>query len=166
MTTAEKIKALVEANPAITASEAAAELGLSRQRIYAACRSAGIKLRRAYPVNHRDRKQTPIPRVITGGVETYISHTVCGAISEMLTVADLMARGYKPYTPIVRQRSHDIIAVSPSGQIVTVEVRSGKSRADGNGYTFCQKTPKEMVSQHYAIVITGRPVEYQPGLPE
>lgn len=166
MTTAEKIMALAESQPGISASQVAAELGISRQRVYSACRLAGIKLKSAYPVSdRRNPAHTPKPRVITGGVETPISHTVCGSISEILTAADLMARGYKPYMPIVRQRSHDIIAVTPSGAVITVEVRSGKPKASGHGYTFGPKCA-DMISMYYAIVITGRPVEYRPDLPE
>ncbi|WP_395601225.1 winged helix-turn-helix domain-containing protein (plasmid) [Pseudomonas sp. A1437] len=162
MKTIDKILALQVENPDITNSEAAEALKLSRQRVSQECKKAGVTLSRAY-----GRKTgivtPPAPRVITGGIPTRISHTVCGTISELLVAADLMARGYKPYFPFVRQRAHDIIAVAPCGEILTFEVRSGKRRADGEGYTFLHKGDG-MESDHYAIVLTGDPVIYSPEL--
>lgn len=163
MKTIDKILALRIENPSITVSEAAAALELSRQRVSVECKKAGVALRRAYGPQPKGVVAPPAPRVITGGIPTRVSHTVCGTISELLVAADLMARGYKAYMPLVRQRSHDIIAVSPYGEILTFEVRSGKHRADGEGYTFMSKG-KDMSSAHYAIVITGAPVIYSPEL--
>lgn len=161
MKTIEKIQALVAENPAISCSEIAEKLGLTRQRISQVCKSGGIVLESAYPA--RDRRGMGYPRVITGGIQSMINHTVGGTISELLVAADLMARGYKPYTPLVRQRSHDIIAVAPCGEILTFEVKSGKRRDNGNGYTFAS-APRDVHSDHYAVVITGEPVIYKPEL--
>lgn len=161
MKTIEKIQALVAENPAISCSEVAQKLGLTRQRISSVCKDGGIVLAPAYPA--RDRRGVGYPRVITGGIQTMLNHTVGGTISELLVAADLMARGYKPYTPLVRQRSHDIIAITPCGELLTFEVKSGKRRDDGNGYTFAA-APRDAQSDHYAVVITGEPVIYKPEL--
>lgn len=162
MATIDKIKDLLSENPHATTADISRDLGVSRQRISHLCRQHGIKLTRAYPA--RDKASAPAPRVITGGVLAPINHTVCGSISEILVAADLMARGYKPYMPIVKQRSHDILAVNSTGGVITIEVRSGKRRADGNGYTWASKGPN-CASGFHAIVITGEPVIYKPDLP-
>lgn len=162
MKTIDKILALQAENPDVTNSEAAEALGLSRQRVSMECKKAGVILRRAY--GRGAIKSAPEPRVITGGVPSVVSHTVCGTISELLVAADLMARGYKPYMPLVRQRGHDLIAVSPGGEILTIEVKSGKARATGEGYSYLHKGERQNQSTHYAIVITGSPVVYEPEL--
>ncbi len=166
MTTIERIKSALAENPRLTNSELAELVGVSRQRVSQLCRANGVTLRRAYPVRRTAHKppKPPTPRVVTGGIQTDINHTVCGTISELLVSADLMARGYKPYTPIVRQRSHDIIAVNLSGEMISIEVRSGRRRADGAGITWQSKCER-VGSDYYAIVITGEPVIYKPDLP-
>lgn len=164
MNTIDRIREILSVNPSASTSEIAREIGVSRQRISQVCAKEGIKLKRAYPASDRKPSSTPAPRVITGGVISPISHTVCGSISELLVAADLMARGYKPYMPIVRQRSHDILAVNTNNEVLTVEVRSGKRRADGNGITWNSKGER-CASSFCAIVITGEPVIYKPELP-
>lgn len=80
----------------------------------------------------------------------------------MIAVADLLARGFKPYLPVVNQRSHDIIAVSPAGAVVTFEVRSGRRDCGKLVYNGGSKTR----SDHYAVVLAGEPVMYKPDLPD
>jgi hypothetical protein len=163
MKTIDKILELQAENPDITNSQAAEALGLSRQRVSLECTKAGVVLSRAYKGPRRNHAD-PKARVITGGIPTRISHTVCGTISELLVAADLMARGYKPYMPLVRQRSHDIIAVTPSGKVLTFEVRSGKHKADGTGHTILKRNESLVVSDYFAVVMTGEPVVYEPEL--
>jgi len=151
--TAGRIRAVIENSPSMSAAQVADALGVSRQRVHQVCIAAGIKL-------PRSERRRPEPRIAcAAGVP--ISHTVAGAIAETIVVADLLARGCKPYTPVVRQRSHDIIAVTPSGAVVTIEVRS--ARRDGGSLP----TPRTRSdkSQHYALVAAGEPVIYRPPLP-
>lgn len=161
---ADRLRAFVKKNPKGTARDAAQALGVSRQRIYHLCKEIGIRL--SVPPNvpgTRLATGLPLPRVRTGGVSIAVNHTICGTISELLAAADLMARGYKVYTPIARQKCHDLIAVAPDGRLVTFEVRSGRRRATGAGFTFVQ--PQRGKSDVIAVVLTGDPVEYIPALP-
>ena len=167
-----RIKAVLARSPKATAREVADALGLSRSRVYVACKRHGIKLARppAPPYVYRPercqhgvrRSVALTPRVITGGVQRTVSPTVCGTISEVLAAADLMARGFRPYAPFVRQRSHDLIAVAPNGRVITIEVRSGRKKSHG-GYTFPNRETRSR-SDVLAIVLTGEPVIYEPTL--
>ena len=151
--TAGRIRAVIEKTPNMSAAEVADALGVSRQRVHQVCIAAGIKL-------PRGERRRPEPRIAcAAGVP--ISHTVAGAIAEAIVVADLLARGCKPYTPVVRQRSHDIIAVTPSGAVVTIEVRS--ARRDAGKLSVPRKRSDQ--SQHYALVVPGESVAYYPPLP-
>jgi len=150
--TAGRIRAAAAENPGMGASDIAAALGISRQRVYQVCITDGIKLPRSV-------RRGPVPRIACDAAVS-VSHTVAGAIAEAVVVADLLARGCKPYTPVVRQRSHDIIAVTSSGAVVTIEVRSAKRDA---GVLPTPRARKDK-SQHYALVVAGEPVIYRPPL--
>lgn len=145
----------------LSCAEAAREIGISRQRVHQLAKSIGV----TFPDKRRLPRQFAAPapksRVITGGVETLINHTVAGTICELLTAADLMARGYQVFLPVIASKGHDIIA-SKDGRLITVEVRAASRRADC-GLSFGKKP--DCMSDHYALVVTGEPVIYEPPLP-
>lgn len=157
MTTVEKIAALAKEGK--TTSEIAAELGLSRQRIHAAAKSHGIAIPRYRPPA-TFRVPPPKPRIQTGGVSVPINTSVAGSIAEMLVAADLMARGWHVYMPVLVSRGHNIIACE-GGRIATFEVRSAHRNAAGK-LIFGRKS--DCVSDHYALVVTGEPVIYDPAI--
>lgn len=160
MKTIEKIVAIRDRNPAATTADVAAEIGVSKQRVSALCSKHEVKLRPAY--RRGGRITPPKPRLITGGAPVALGSAPCGTISELLAAADLIARGYKVYSPFVRQRSHDLIAVAPDGTILTFEVRGGHRTASG---ALSWSTRDRGRSHHFAIVVTGEPVAYSPALP-
>jgi hypothetical protein len=83
-----------------------------------------------------------------------------GSVSELLVAADLTARGWSVFFPLFRARC-DLIACSwDAGIVRRFEVRSGKRR---NGTAGFQKTSND-VCDHYAIVISGEPIIYEPEL--
>jgi hypothetical protein len=143
------------------ASAIASALGVSRQRVYQAAKQNGIALPK-YHYAERATPRPPRPRVITGGVETTVSHATAGTVSELLVAADMLARGWLVYMPVMHSRGHDLIATR-NGALVTVEVRSAHRSATGS-LVFAKK-PEE-TSTHYALVVTGEPVHYKPDLPE
>lgn len=142
----------------------ARELGVSNQYVSLTLKKAGVKAGMLWQLNRdlQPKLRPPIPRVITGGVSVPISHAAAGTVSELLTAADLMARGWTVFMPILRNKGHDIIACKGE-HLVTIEVRSGKLRP--NGQPIFQKKA-DCKSNCYAIVMTGEPVVYDPPLPE
>jgi hypothetical protein len=161
--TKDRIVAVLKKNPRIPVSQLAADLGISRQRVYQACRDHGIALDPQPSPRKSKPPRSPMPRVITGGILCDVSHSVCGSISELLVAADLLARGFMVYHPMARQKGLDLIAVSRSGQLLTIEVRSGKIN-DKGVLIYAKKTDSS--AAHHAVVVTSEPVRYQPELPE
>lgn len=145
----------------MTRAEIARELGVSRQRVYELGKKIGVSFvdGRFYRAK-QSAIAAPKPRVLTGGVPCKISHSAAGVISELLVAADLMARGYQVYMPVIASRGHDVIAVSGS-EILTFEVRSAYRNKAGN-LIFARKA--DSPSQHHALVVTGEPVSYDPPL--
>jgi hypothetical protein len=83
-----------------------------------------------------------------------------------LVQADLLARGYLPYTSVTRSYApFDIIAVDRKDprNTITIEVRSAR-RKPGGALQFNKSFP--MRSSRYALVVTGEPVVYLPELPQ
>ena len=150
---ASRIRQAVSDNPNAWAAEIARVLGVSRQRVHQVCRDSGIKLPKAPPSPPFSRANCAAP--------ARISPSVAGAVAEAIAIADLLSRGYKPYSPVVRQRSHDIIAVSPSGVVITIEVRSAVRDVSR---VHVPKSARDK-SQHYALVLKDEPVVYKPDLP-
>lgn len=145
-----------------SAREIAQELGISRQRVYQIADQDGVSLPSASTAHPFRRGTIPKPRVITGGIEQPINHTTAGTISELLAAADLLARGWHVYMPVVRARGHDLIAVQDE-KVVTVEVRSAKRNAEGN--LVYNRSARDR-SQAYALVLTGEPVHFRPPVEE
>lgn len=147
----------------LPASAIARQLGVSRQHIYQVCKKEGIALLRYHEWAAVDRpRRRPKARLITGGVPQEISHAVAGAISELLVAADLMARGWQVFRPLTAATGHDIIAVRKD-TILTIEVRS--AHANNSGRLIYNKKA-DCKSAHYGLVVTGRPVAYEPDLPD
>lgn len=144
----------------LAASTIAAELGVSRQRVYQIAKNAGIRLAPP-PPRGPSRPIIPISRVITGGVPVPINASIAGTIAELLVAADLLARGWQPYVPAARHGGHDLIAYRAT-DLATIEVRSGYRNRTGR--VIYNKSPRDN-STHYAVVITGEPVLYDPPLP-
>lgn len=159
VTIKDRILTELQRNPQATARELADALGVSRQRIYQALSRYGITPQR--PRSPAVKKPPSPPMPTLGGACAPLSHTTCGTISELVAAADLLARGYHVYIPLVRHRGHDLIAVSRAGKILTVEVRGGRKGASGQR-VYNAIAQRHMKSDLLAIVIAGEPVEYKP----
>lgn len=161
MSIGEKVRALAEQG--VHASAIAIELGVSRQRVYQVAKKEGVALPKYHHPVYRltNRQGLPKPRLLTGGVETQISSATVGSVSELLVAADLLARGWHVYMPVMHSRGHDVIATKGSA-IVTVEVRSAHRNVSGK--LIYAKKP-ECASSHFGLVVTGEKVWYEPELP-
>jgi hypothetical protein len=160
--TVKKISSL--AAKGFSAREIATRIGVSRQRVYQLAQANSISLLHPTFGSAAGRgaaKMQPKARILTGGIEVPLSHTVVGVISELLVAADLMARDFRVYLPIRANRGHDIIAESWDGTLLTFEVRSAHRTIDG-GTSFNRKS--EDRADYYALVITGEAVIYKPDL--
>lgn len=149
-----------------TCGEAAARLGVSRQRISQIYRSLGVDLaalRRSAADDARTYSATP--RVVTGGVTLRETAVTVGHVSELLAAADLMSRGFQVFAPISQSRARvDLIAMDRSGACQRIEVRSGRRLPNG-GLSFPKNRGRRLpYVDRYAVVLTGEPVRYVPAL--
>jgi len=88
-----------------------------------------------------------------------LSTRIVGQIAESLASVDLMARGYQVYRPIVDHRAYDLIAVTPDGDVITVEVRTGRILRNGSrSYIRAARLRADV----YAVIIHGQQVSYDP----
>ncbi|MCC3246690.1 helix-turn-helix domain-containing protein [Methylocystis sp. WRRC1] len=154
MSTAEKIREL--ADNGLTASQISRELGISRQRVSQIAKREGIK---TVPWVY---SAPPRPRVKTGGVDIEITRRAAGSIAELLVAADLTARGHLVYMPIKWSRGHDLISLK-NGILRTFEVKCGTRLTSGR-LSFDKKNAAN--SDHYAVVLTGEVVSYDPPIDE
>lgn len=162
-TTRDRIREIRARDPHASAQEIADEVGVSRQRIYQLLNELGLRTRTVYTRPRSGRTSEPVAR--TGGVQGKISTLVAGTIGELLVAADLLARGYVAFGPIGPHTAcHDLIAVHrKTHEVRTIEVRFGRRLR--SGAASCGRKPTDC-SDHYAIVITGEPVVYDPPLPD
>lgn len=145
------------ASQGMNSAAVAKKLEISQQRVYQLAKVAGVNFEFANPPS---RRSLPIPKVVTGGVTMPVNTTTAGTIAEVLVMADLMARGWHVYMPVVRHKGHDLIACG-GDRMVTIEVRSAKRNASGKLIFLKQSYDK---SDFYALVDTGVPVEYEPDI--
>lgn len=96
-----------------------------------------------------------------------------GLREEIIAAADLTARGYEVFTPIVgHSGSCDLLALcSASGVVIRVEVKRcvfRGQRADGSGVSYANKPNPDRASKHdvvaYVLVREQNAVEYVPAL--
>lgn len=146
----------------LSAGAIADELGVSRQYIHQIAKRAGISLPHSTRGRVAPGSKLVVPRIQTGGVSAKVTHSVAGSIAELLVAADLMARGWRVFMPVLSSKGHDIIG-EKEGRLVTFEVRSAQRNASGK-LIYQKKSDSE--SEHYGLVVTGEPVAYDPPLPD
>jgi len=171
-TTKEIVLAMATEHPLASLAELGRCAGVSRERARQIIQAAGIIRTRAprsspSPAKEvrrvgRPRRQ-PQPPLRTGGVNVEISSRACGAVGELLAAADLIARGWSVFVPLVHNPTCDLLALSPDGdKAERIEVRSGRRSADGQRIIY--PMPDRSLSDRRAIVVTGEPVTYEPPL--
>lgn len=160
----ERIVALLKADPSLTQSELARRVGVSKQRVSQILYSAGLQAGSyQFPRDANGRRITSPPRIMveTGMDIDPVNATVAGTIAELVVAADLLARGWQVFFPMVRTTKCDLLATDKTGErVIRVEVRSG--RRVGESITFLRKD--KAVCDHYAIVLPREPVTYKPEL--
>jgi len=170
----ESIRQWREKDPEVTAKEMSIALGISSQRVAQHLVALGLptRTRKSYPIGPRlidydmSKRKPPAPRIITGGTLVASNSTATGTVSELLVAADLTARGYTVYLPILRHSAHcDLIALRQGAEDnpITIEVRSGRRRTVDGTISYTKNV--ESLATHHAVVVTGEPVIYHPDLP-
>lgn len=160
MINANEIKAFLANN---TIAETARIFGVSRQRIQQLVKKYGFTVGKDGRLAHNRKPmppRPPKPRIITGGVSSHLSTRAVGKVAEMLVAADLLARGWQVFLPLVGNLGHDLVAIREQ-KIITVEVRPAHRTAAGH-IDWARKSG--CTSSHYGLVITGEPVHYEPML--
>jgi hypothetical protein len=153
----------VSASEGKSMAEAARDLGVSRARVHQIATRDGIEFRNgrhgAQPrINPPASRSSPNPRIKTGGPHVLLTPSMAGKVVEMIVVADLLARGWQVFLPIFSNRGHDLVAYA-AGNLITVEVRS--AHRDNGGKLAYAKRPSDK-SMHYALVVSGEVVHYEP----
>ncbi len=155
-----EVRALIEQH---TPREIGDRLGISRQRVYQILEDEGVDY---LPLQQQHRLRQTISRNLSrslGPAVVHVDRNTRGAISELLVAADLMALGWKPYVPLVRNHGHDLIATKLS-TIITIEVRSALRRNDAS-ISASLYTPGRR-ADHFAFVMPDEPIVYKPALPQ
>lgn len=167
--TREQVKQLAHEHPTASMAEIARHLGVSRERVRQIVDEEGLTV--GHDVLCADDKWRPatvgtrtLPRarVITGGLPVALNATAVGTASELLTAADLTARGWAVFFPLVRTACCDLVIVGKDGAVERVEVRSAKRSAAG---LLQFSSPDRSKSDRRALVVTGEPVTYRPPFP-
>lgn len=166
-TTRERLAEALARNPTWPVKTLAQSLGVSRARVYQILSDMSVKPPVSIPNRRYGKRGTwgpSIPRVVTSGVVSLVGSSIAGTIGELLVAADLMARGLFVFFPLVRTAVYDLIACTADGSTtIRIEVRCGTRNTMGS-LSF-SKTPTRAGSHdHYAIVVAGEPVVYQPPL--
>ncbi|MGC8534908.1 MAG: winged helix-turn-helix domain-containing protein [Rhizomicrobium sp.] len=162
---------LASKDPGLSASGIARRLGISPQRVAQIAKKENLSL----PKRTRDPelpyrpggppmgvtpKSTPRTAILTEGpCSTYVA----AAVSELMVASDLLARGWHPFLPIVKNSHVDLMATDRNGERpITVEVRSGKRI--GGRMVYQKKTDSR--AHHIAVVVMNEPTRYEPDLPD
>lgn len=154
---------VIELNEHLTPVEIASRLGISRQRVYQILSDEGTDY---LTLNKGHRRLRRISRNLArslGPEVAYVNRNTKGSISELLAAADLLALGWHPYVPLLRNNGYDIVATK-NDKIITIEVRSGRRREDATIAT-CRKKAA-FPAHHFAFVMSDEPVVYEPPLPQ
>lgn len=158
-TSRDRLKALLKRRPNISLSEAATELGLSKQRIHQIAKAEGVSLRDA---RVRVWPESPHLVVRSAHKEGNVSLRAMGGISELLVCIDLLERGFDVYRSVTVGGLCDIVAVNRENlKTLRVEVKSARRAINGkpvNGSTIGNKFDV------LARVFPGRVVEYEPDI--
>lgn len=155
-TTREQVRALIRDEPMLNLAGIARRVGVSRERVRQIAEEEGLVAPKGVVGVHVHRP--PVARLITGGVSVPLSSTVVGTIGELLAAADLAARGFMVFFPLVRTGACDLITLNRSGKTERIEVRCGHRKDGKVRYSFADRSK----SDRHAIVITGEPVTYSP----
>ncbi len=149
--------------PITSVRELVALTGVSRQRVHQILRKEGLdvpterELRAARGIVVR-----PVSRMPIEGPTVHITASAAGTISELMVAADLTTRGWTVFFPLVRTAKCDLLVLSADGtQTRRIEVRSGKRFRTSLAYNAKPTDTRD----HYAIVLSGEPVIFNPPLP-
>ena len=134
----EKLLAFHKANPGATQGDAAAALGVSRQRISQLCQELGLRFMRATRASNRPIMPKADHWGNTGLARSRSPHFI-GAGGEMLVAADLLVRGISVFRSLSATAEFDLLAVF-NGRMLRIECRSARYKM--NGAPIAQRTDR------------------------
>jgi len=150
------MQALVRAQPRITAAQAAAQLGITRQRASQIANDLGLKLvdGRSMRASMRDRQWKN-----QWGLTKGLSSNFIGGAGELTAAADLLRRGIQVFRSCTSVASCDLI-VDMDGELLRIEVRCAKRRQNGNLSFYPPKDRYDvlaLVDQTGAVIYRPKP---------
>lgn len=154
--------------PNATYTEIAAEVGITRQRAHQIVKM--IENPKPSAPRFIGKRRGPHKKQVVRGAiplhendRAHISTSSSGTISELITAANLMARGWFVFHPILRTSRCDLIALSRSGKtMLRIEVRTGRKTAPGDAAYAASASD---IIDHHAVVVAGEEVHFYPRLP-
>ena len=162
-TTPTELQELMSAEPKLSQTELAVLLGVSRQRVNQIITKHKMqKPPRSFALmKGGGSPKRPASRWQTSVICLPINQTVAGTIAEMIAAVDLMTRGWDVFFPLVRTTKCDLLATSRDGmKVIRIEVRA--ATRVGERIAFNKK--EKAVCDHFALVVAGEPVIYEPTL--
>ena len=153
-TTLDAVRKVREEHPEWPAAAVARAVGVTRQRVSQLAKEHGL----TFP---RGRNSNPQSRVVVDGAKPPLTSLVVGLTSELTVAADLTTRGFSVFIPLVRSAPCDLVVVGKDGTAKRIEVKPGWRQRSGS-VLFKRKAPGR--SDHYAVVLAGEPVLYDPPL--
>lgn len=152
------------ADPQITATMMAEELGVSREAIRQTLVKLGLPTRTGKTYSWRRRLGPRTPRVPApaAGFTENCSKPMRGAWAELLVAVDLIGRGYEIFTAAYGSSSCDMVALR-GGKTLRVEVKLGQW--NGSKHTASIDTGRRKSFDLLAIVARdGKEIRYLPEL--
>lgn len=160
-TTREAILRINKANPHLNLSDIARQVGVSRERVRQIVNEHNLEVRKSQ-TGIMIGTAPPEARIVTRGTPVLLSHSSSGTIGELMAAADLLARGFSVFFPLVRTGACDLITLSRDGSVERIEVRCGKRKKKGLIQVSFGDSSKY---DRRAIVPIGEPVLYRPPFP-
>lgn len=130
----------------------------SKQKLY--CTSACLK-------KSEERRRVPVymTAIIQAERGRRLSTGAIGALGELRACADLIERGYFVFRAVSPASPCDLIALSPSGLLLRIEVRCGARRVNG-AKTYVPVSEHRRPLVDAVAVVFRDEIEYVPELPE
>ena len=161
----ERIIALVKQSPHLNQTEIAEQLGISRQRVAQIVADEGLnapKGKRGVAPRKSPTIAEAAPAPPRDAIPGYLANAG-GPIAVLIAAADLMARGFTVYMPIVPSGAADLVTADRRGKLERVSVQRAQRKAgDKLEYSY----PKPGDVERHALILTDEPVRYEPRLPE
>lgn len=159
----DEIRQLRAADPHISRDELAKKLGVSNWVVYRRLIALGLPTVTGHTYNpQKARRRNPLAMPNPVLADGRPNHSMRGAISEHVAIADLMARGFEVFVAACPTSTCDLVSLK-GGKLERIEVKTGKRTTDDARPT-CNYPKGERQTRYdrLAIVVPGEAVYYSP----